>query len=171
MVNGRPVKLSSDGQLAAEDLGALPPNREALGAGRARAGPPAPLAGGGLKAKRPSLHGGAGAWEKREPSPPRPHWTTHSFFHGACGTGWMVLIKLIWKTDGKFFPEVNPSVIFQKEATWLTLAVCVWQLIVHVLGSVCRELLKTLGDRTVMLFIAGNKVLQMPLPAPLSRNL
>ena len=31
----------------------------------------------------------------------------------------MVLINLIWKTDGKFFPEVNSLVLFQKEATWL----------------------------------------------------
>lgn len=32
----------------------------------------------------------------------------------------MVLIHLIWKTDGKFFPEVTSLVLFQKkEATWL----------------------------------------------------
>lgn len=31
----------------------------------------------------------------------------------------MVLINLIWKTDGKFFPEVNSFVLFQKEATWV----------------------------------------------------
>lgn len=31
----------------------------------------------------------------------------------------MVLIKLIWNTDGDFCPEVHALGIFQKEATWL----------------------------------------------------
>lgn len=101
--------------------------------------------------------------------------TMHPFFHEICKTGWMVLINLIWKTDGKFFPEVNSLGYFQKEAMWLLPAVCVWQHSLNLcwfymhwgwcVGN-CGQDPRRLW--TVVQFIACRKHLQMSLPAELS---
>ena len=91
----------------------------------------------------------------------------------------MVLINLIWKTDEKFFPEVNSLVLFQKEATWL-LWLCVLGSalpastdLTHVGVAAWAVVEETLGDWewSVLQSTAHERHLYMPFPAQLSRNL
>lgn len=80
---------------------------------------------GGLKVKKCLLGRSWNPAEECEPNLTRPEGAAHPSFHGIFETAF--LINLIWKTDGKFSPEVNYYlVLFQKEVMWLLQAVCIW---------------------------------------------
>ena len=117
---------------------------------------------------------GAGTSQKHKLNLPRPHGKIHPFFHRIGNTRWVILINLAGKTDGDFFPEVNSSAFSQKEPTCLLQAVHLAafpqpQLVLHALGSMCKEL--CLDPRRPNVVLAWKHHLQMPLLAPLPRHL
>lgn len=120
-VNGMHARLSSWGPAGLQKM--LRPSAGSVGS---QQGPPSSSSLQGVWWWRGlPCKVGSGTPEKREPNLPRPHGTIHPFFHGICNTRWVVLINLVWKTDGDFFPEVNSSA-FSKRSPCSSSRPCTW---------------------------------------------